>query len=295
MRAITLVFTVFGIGIDLSEQLSCIETTHLSLSGATITKNNLGGFPEPDDDPVMIFENVGNYRGTDVDLVVSVKDGSDYVPRNSDSNGMLCGSDDNNFIMCDINHTGGHFGQINLLGGESTTIVFTFYKHGSYSTNVSEPIVLDGFKASFYDIDQGGWLNERFVVKGWQTAMYNGATDEALFSETEYDCADVGENCLFAASTQVGKGCDNPTDPMELGLVHCKNNSVDQLARSFQVDFVYKSSYELAFKVEHREDPSKGTGRNVVFAFESSWEYECDNHIDPREFLLDDLLCEEEF
>jgi len=279
----------------LSDELSCLdETVDLSFNDATITMNNLGGFgPEEDtnmEHNVMMFENVGNYKGTDIDLVVSVKDGSVYMPGRSKSNGMLCGVDANDkFIMCDINHTGGHFGQINVDADQDATFLFTFYKHGTYATTNPEQIVLDAFKASFYDIDQGGKLNEKFIVKGWETALYDRDTDEALFSETDYDCADVEENCLFAASTMIGKACDNPTDPMELSEeLTCKGNTVNQLARSFQVDFLDKSSFELQFKVAHNPNKTDGTNRNVVFAFASAWDFKCEDRKTPEPI---GLLC----
>jgi len=122
-----------------------------------------------------------------------------------------------------------------------------------------------------------------------------------FFSETEYGCEHVEGNCLYAASTMIGKGCDNPHDPMELSESYtCKGNTVNQLARSFQVDFENKSSFELDFKVEYNPNKNKGSGRNVVFAFASAWEFKCDvrkvplitRNVDFEE--LEDLECQEE-
>merc|ERR1712176_1532661 len=99
-------------------------------------------------------------------------------------------------------------------------------------------------------------------------AQYDHDNTEAYFTETEGFCADFPDtNCIYAHSTHIGAGCDNPTDPMELGVIHCKNRDVDQKARSFQLTFENKSSLELFFYYEADEG---GNGRNVVFSFNSA-------------------------
>lgn len=269
MYALAFVVAAFGIGIDTHATLSCIdETVNLSFENATLTTNNLGGFgPDTGADPVMLFENVGNYEGKTLDLVVSVKEGSAYLPNDEDNNGL-----------------NGKFGVINLDVNQETTFVFVFNEHGT-----DMPIVLDGFKVSIYDIDQGGKVSESYVIKGWETALYDDNTDEAIFSETDYDCATVSGHCLYAKSNQLGKGCDNPTDPMTLSTnFTCKNNSVNQLARSFQVDYLEKSSFELLFRAQLRPDKEGGGGRNALFGFESAWDEYCEDRSTP-----DPRLCTE--
>ena len=194
-----------------SQPLSCLEAVDLSFKTSVLKMNNLGGTGPGTGNQVIMYDDVGSYGGDSIDLVVSVKDGSNYITKNSNNNGLRCMNDaTDEEYLCDLNeNVNGYFGQINLDQGEKTTLLFRFYKGGSYPDD-PEPFVLPAFKASIYDIDMGSnGVVENVVVKGWKTAMYDGETDEAGFSEDDSYCDSVsGEvNCLHAYSTQQGAKC----------------------------------------------------------------------------------------
>jgi hypothetical protein len=66
-------------------------------------------------------------------MVVQVQSGSDYIPANSNNNGLT-----------------GKFGNINLLLAQSVELVFSF----KLSTS-DKPVTLPYFYFSFFDLDQG--------------------------------------------------------------------------------------------------------------------------------------------
>lgn len=76
---------------------------------------------------------------------------------------------------------------------------------------------------------------------------------------------------------------DNPIDPNDLGVTYCMGASkpVNRKLRSFMVEFENTSSWELYFATVGGVLTS---GRNVVFAFNSGWEYDCPN-INDRHFI----------
>ena len=69
---------------------------------------------------------------------------------------------------------------------------------------------------------------------------------------------------------------------MDLAEVTCENNSVNRKLRSFMVEFENTSEFELYFATHGPE--SHKNGRNIVFAFESAWEKDCDN-TDTRKII----------
>lgn len=192
--------------VDVTETKECLDRyVELSLANSTIITNNLGGKGPLSGSPVMHFDGVGEYDGKNIHLVVSIKDGADYVPKDTlKNNGMTCFADINaEFSTPDVScTTGGTFGQINLMGNsEETTLVF------SIQDDDGNPVTLPGFAFSAYDIDQGTNVPEEYVVKGWKYALYDTANTEASFSEDTELCAGVAENCLLAKSMNIGNAC----------------------------------------------------------------------------------------
>ena len=189
-----------------SETKECLDQyVELTLANSTIVTNNLGGTGPLSGPPVMHFDGVGEYDGKNLHLVVSVKQGSAYVPKDTlKNNGMVCFADPNaQFSTPDVScTTGGSFGQINLMGNsEETTLVF------SIQDDTGNPVTLPGFAFSAYDIDQGSNVPEEYVVKGWKYALYDTGSTEAEFSEDTKLCDGVSETCLYAKSKYVGKAC----------------------------------------------------------------------------------------
>jgi hypothetical protein len=192
--------------VQMTETKECLDKyVELSLANSTIVTNNLGGKGPYSGPPVMHFDGVGEYDGKNLHLIVSIKDGSDYVPANSlKNNGMTCYADPQaTFSTPDVScTTGGTFGQINLKGNaQETTLVF------SIQDDDGNPVTLPGFAFSAYDIDQGTDVPEEYVVKGWKYALYDTANTEALFTETGDLCTGATTSCLAAKSKFTGAAC----------------------------------------------------------------------------------------
>ena len=66
---------------------------------------------------------------------------------------------------------------------------------------------------------------------------------------------------------------DDPFDPMDLStnfICPGSGDVVDQLARSFQVEFKDKSTFDLWLKVDHIKDKTS-KDRSFYWAFNSAW------------------------
>ena len=71
---------------------------------------------------------------------------------------------------------------------------------------------------------------------------------------------------------------DDPTSPMNLGEIRCGARTIDQMKRSFQVDFIGVSSFKVFFKTT-----SGSNDRALQFALgPTAWEAMCDDHILPK-------------
>mmetsp|Transcript_9275 Transcript_9275/g.17685 ORF Transcript_9275/g.17685 Transcript_9275/m.17685 type:complete len:549 (-) Transcript_9275:527-2173(-) len=278
MKFSALVFTTIATAtsavVSIVETKDCLaEYVELSLTNSTIITNNLGGKGPFSGPPVMHFDGVGEYDGKNLHLVVSIKDGSDYVPANSlKNNGMTCFADPQaTFSTPDVScTTGGAFGQINLKGNkQETTMVF------SIQDDDGNPVTLPGFAFSAYDIDQGRDVPEEYVVKGWKYALYDAMNQEAFFTEDSDLCSGVTESCLAAKSKYEGSACDNPVNPMDLEEIVCDGRTVDRKLRAFMLEFENTAEFEVYFATHG--PTSLSTGRNILFAFESAWETDCEN------------------
>jgi hypothetical protein len=253
----------------------CLEEyVQLSLQTATLTANNLGGNGPWDTSgaPEMRYSGIGVVDDKVLDLVVTIKEGSDYNPVNSDNNGMTCFStEDSPNTDCT---TDADFGQINL-GGENQEVTFVY----TIEDQEGNPVVLPGFAFSAFDIDRAANTPETYMIKGWSHALYDETNTEAEFSlDKPGYCEGVAENCLYAYSTEIGRGCDNPVDAMDLGPVICPAGKppVNRKLRSFMVEYENTSSFEMYFATTCSTcSTGGGGGRNVVFAFESMWQNDC--------------------
>ena len=271
-------------------EYTCLDAVDLYLNESSILLyNNLAGFgpdgPDEDVPPVFQVANVGMYNDEYIDLVISVTQG-DYP----------------NMYWADIANqnrlkTDNKVGQINVNELLSPTFLFSFYVGGSYP-NDPQPVVLPAFKFSIFDIDQSQKLGEEIVIKGWKYALFDHDTDELEISDTTCppELNPMGENCLYAKSSDLGTGCDNPIDPLVLDSeFDCGDGIVDQFARSFQLEFENKSSFEVFFRSFHLPGKTSTGGRNFNFAFRSAWDELCAvrETPEPKDLLLDDLLCNE--
>ena len=94
----------------------------------TLGQNNLGGVGPESGDKVMRFLKVGVFGEEQIDMVVTIVDGTYAVHRSSS------------------NKVHGHFGQINLKADHEANMQFCFVSHSSQT-----PVTLDTFSLTFHD------------------------------------------------------------------------------------------------------------------------------------------------
>jgi len=237
------------------------------MTNSVLTQNNLGGVgPDSGPEEYRISE-VGNLNGRILDVVVTEANGLTYRPnlRVRNNNGLNCANLDvgANGVGHDICREGGAMAQINLGSGlrgkrlgEEVTLNYNFV----YQDN-GAPAVLPGFYISFFDIDQNrNALREKLYMKGFKEALMEPDAEIIVKSESGW---------TSYTSQKVGKGCDNPTDPKELGVV-C---GVDQRKRSVTFLFEEASSFQLRFETvcsKGCQEKGQSDGRNFLFAFTGS-------------------------
>ena len=171
------------------------------LEGATLTANNLGGAgPNFDDEPVLRYADVTTKDGESVDLVVSVVDGTEY---------LVADNYDKYQGQWEL------FGQINVRDDSTASLRFSFVD------SADEPVVLNKFYITVFDIDQQRKDNrhkERLCIDSFQIDSYVLPDSTSLEVEDQSVACDgsPGSSTIFR-STEAGFECDNPTDPLDLG------------------------------------------------------------------------------
>ena len=171
----------------------------INLTAATVGHSNLGGLgPDFGASPTILYRSVGiANNGRAIDLVVSNL--TAYEPRNTASNGI----------------TNGHFGSINLNGGQFVRLQFDIV-----DSEYAEPVALDQLYFSVFDIDEGNnnVSRETLWVAGFDSYVHS--------TSAELEILYAGDREVQITSMARGTGADNPTDPESL--------TTEQLRRAVQ-------------------------------------------------------------
>lgn len=155
------------------------------------------------------------------------------------------------------NGLAGSYGIVNLKSKTKANLQFRFEDSES-----GEPVKLEAFHFSLFDLDHSGGTQERATVHNF--------TRYVLDPETEVLTSGVSDNTATFESTQRGAGCDNPADPLKLGIVTCKGRVVNQRKRSVSFLFEGVSSFKIDLEVTGKRKRCWATGRNFLFAGSSS-------------------------
>lgn len=244
----------------------------LTLAGATVTTNNLGGVgPDSDPDEIMKIENIGVFNGNSLDIVLSINDNFTYDAVNN-RNGLLCELNSNQKPIA--SNTCGDdykFGQINLKSNRTTTVVFKIVDHVT-----GDPVTLPAFVFSIFDVDKGGKTDEIYAVKGWESVVFvdNPNMDITTDASQEPVLCNTSDNCLVAKATEDGGGCNNPTSPMDLSIPPDCDADVEIITTSFMLIFENTDTFEV-----YMDYPSTKTSgaRNMLWAFTSELSEECES------------------
>jgi len=205
---------------------------------AEVTHRNLGGVG-PDKGPEhLMYKGIGKFNGNPFDMKVVVHN-ADYKAGKPKKTGLE-----------------GKSGQINVKVDSQANMTFSFIDDADGS-----PVTLPAFYISIFDIDWGPAADEVVMVKGYEEIV--------IPTDHEYDVCDgpASDGKTFT-STMPGNACDNPPDPENLGIITCKDLTVDTEKRSFSMLFKEKSSFDITFVVPGKEGktPFKTAGRNMQFA-----------------------------
>lgn len=158
----------------------------------------------------------------------------------------------------------GKFGQINQRIGTTVDYLFQFV-----DANTQKNKTIDEFYWTFYDLDQqmNGNNAETLSVFGYDGYIIQENNDIAIATDANGD--------LTFQSTKLGWGCDNPSDPVNLGPItccdvrpgqtDCTEQTIDQRARSVMFVFKNTDSFRARFSVAGNF-PNLPGGRNVLFA-----------------------------
>lgn len=224
--------------------LVCEKSPKFDLS--QVKYNNLGGYCASGDctgQPMELrYTKVSSVGGVSVDLVVTAE--SAYEPSNPTLNGVQQGSKSFGAISMLCGKEDVKDGQHGLVG-TGTDFAFQFVNSAT-----NEPVVMDVFALTVYDVDQGK------RNKGRETVYACGAT--SILTSKNPPCelthTQTGD-CSSFSSTARGNAKDNPTDPENLSAI--------QLARTVAYGYTNVTQFTFRFEVSQC---AKGTGRSVLFA-----------------------------
>lgn len=219
----------------------------LDFFNSVLTENNLGGLgPNTGDPKVLRYNKIGTFNGKDLDLVVS----ADFRYRQGDPT---------------RNGKNGNFGQISLQAGDEAEFMFQFEFADAHGVAVELP----EFYITFFDLDDGGGSPEAIIVEGFESYLVPWPNDMRLENK--------GATVEFH-SRMYGELWDNPSDPMNLGVVTKPGgtgNGVDQMARSVQFFFTATSTFKMQFGIACTRNAGCPFVRQLLFAGESSMSTLC--------------------
>jgi len=231
----------------LSNAAMCETSTSLDFSATIVSHNNLGGQGPDTGDETLVYSGITSKNGFVVDLVISAT--SSYTPRDASKNGLQ-----------------DSFGLINLEINSAVDLLFRFVSNG-------QPIVMDSFYFTFFDLDQGmaHQAREKVTIRGFNS--YELSEDSSL------DTEELGESSAIFSSSMRGGKVDNPISPMSLSHM--------QRERSVVVTFSGVSEFSVQLS---EENYASSQGRNWFFAGPSSLvcsrEAKCSAYVCPSGYHI---------
>ena len=230
-----------GFNIDFSDAILAVNTLH-----------ETGG--------MLRFENLGTYDSKEVDLVVTVKPGTDYTTPDSDLNGLS-----------------GYFGQINVQnrpGAEPNLdgvgeFDFCFQDHAS-----SESLMINSFDFTIFDLDSRGDRGyEEFSIDPSQFSSFQAPGQgtavavQCCQSTQQPPCMENEKLCFISNAS--GNAGDNPNDP--------NNLTPEQQRRSVLFTFQNKACWQASFsQVCNDGSGTCSIGGNLIFAGTASQLENCE-------------------
>lgn len=220
---------------------------HINLRGAQVVTNNLGGMG-PDFNATtqeLRYRGVAeDHNDKKIDLVIT--NTSVYTPTpGNGGNGKTYGS----------------MGTINVLCGTSVNLNIALVDEDN------NPVIAEEFHFTILDLDnsKNAKLKETWYVEG--IAGYS-VDPNAEINITQLEDG----RTAFKAEGQ-GFGCDNPTDPADLGVITCgegvnAGHSIDQRLRAAMVVVKDRSSFNVGLECTCRGECE--SGRNYIFSGDSA-------------------------
>ncbi len=213
---------------------TCFDDQPIDLFFRSLGQNNLGGMGPDSGEPYVRIENAGQLEkddaGTNFDIIITSENegNNEYVVPSPSGNGLV------NDKILNINH---QMKSTDKTQGDENNnkIDLTFVQPGS----MNETVVLPRTYIGFYDFDSDNKQMETFCIDLDQFTLDKsfipGLTvafikpDVPLINSEIRDGKCDGStsgNHLYVESLQNGAGCDNPTDPYQLGFVDCNQYPV---------------------------------------------------------------------
>jgi len=218
----------------------------MNFSTSTVSHSNLGGQGPDDGAETLVYQNIAIQDGESVDLVVTSSADTSYVPNSALKNGLH----------------GGLFGIINQKVNNAVSLNFRFVNRNG------EPVTMDPFFFTLYDIDQGMDHASR------ESVTVNGFSEYRVAEETEMRIEVLGDDSATFTSSLRGGKVDNPTHPMAL------TNAEKE--RTVVLKFPETSEFSLNFSESDYADEDQG--RNLLFSGPSSM-------VCGREHMCTDYIC----
>jgi len=218
----------------------------MNFSTSTVSHSNLGGQGPDDGAETLVYQNIAVQNGEAVDLVVTSSADTPYVANSALKNGLH----------------GGLFGIINQKVNNEVILNFRFV------TRNGEPVTMDPFFFTLYDIDQGMDHASR------ESVTVNGFSEYRVAEETELRIEVLGDDSAIFTSSLRGGKVDNPTHPMAL------TNAEKE--RTVVLKFPETSEFSLTFSETNYADEDQG--RNLLFSGPSSM-------VCGREHMCTDYIC----
>jgi hypothetical protein len=244
---------------DVQEDCSQTLVEDLDFAKASVIQNNLGNLGPDTGKQVLRLKEIWKSKDQSIDLVVS--NTSTYT-RFSDP-----GSETGKY-----HEEGNKSISINVADGTHVDLNFCLVKTGT-----DDPVQLHEVHFTLLDVDRSRKNNKQEKV------TVSGLSSFVLAPDTEVDVSNDGSGTIFEATAH-GVGCDNPTDPMHLTNITCKDGrgddiTTDQSKRSAMMVFKEVSCFDVTLEVPCTSNCK--AGRNLIFAWTSALAEAC-KQTDPN-------------
>jgi len=228
----------------ISQLVFCQDpSTYLDFTNSTVVFNNLGGKgPDLGSPHEIRYENIGNFNGHNLDLVVTADEQYGYPISNSSQNGLH-----------------GDFGHVNLFCGptqQASEAYLTFSLVQQYTYN---PVVVNAFAFVVFDFDSG--LHEQQVeyidINPVQAGFEGGAgyASYIVTDTTELAVSDDANGKKRFMATKHGTEADNPSTSQMLAR--------EVSDKSVVLTFRQASSFKMTIGITATGYDS---GRNFMFS-----------------------------